>query len=149
MLVEIIFIGSFSELNFNFLKNLIVKAKEVRFNDPEVNSLNSFNEIFDVISVNNYFDMVINTDFLIINEKVIQRVFINLGRNNDEIELLLFFDLKDLNEHNVNVSLNYLQKWSEEFQNKFNFQYFICQPDNAGSNEYYFDSNGSGNLCDV
>ena len=146
MLIEIIFTGSFSELNFNFLKDFIVKSKEVRFNDPEVNLLDCFNEVLDVINTYDYSDLVINTDFLTIDKKVVQKVFINLGRNHDKIELLLFFDLKDLNEDSVNVSLNCLKDWCKEFQNKFNFQYFICQPDGAENNEYYFDSNGKENL---
>ncbi|KMQ59943.1 hypothetical protein ACM46_16930 [Chryseobacterium angstadtii] len=146
MFIEIIFKGLFSVSNFNLLKKLLLNAKEVRFNDPEINSVNGFDEVIKIINSNTYFDLVINTDHLEIKEKIVPRVFINLGRNNDEIEMLFFFDLKDLNESNFKISIDYLRDWAEEFQKKYSFKYFICQPDNADQYEYYFDINGQGSL---
>ncbi|MDN5478775.1 MAG: hypothetical protein L0G39_17765 [Chryseobacterium sp.] len=145
-LIEIICKGLYPTLNFNFLKKLLLNAKEARFVDPEINSIKDFDEIMNVINSNSYCDLVMSTDFLDIRGKIIPRVFINLGRNNDEIEILFFFDLKDLKESNFKMSLDYLKDWIEEFQKKYNFNYFICQIDNADHDEYYFDINGQGKL---
>lgn len=146
MLIEIIGKGVFTTLNFNFLRKMLLHAKEARFNDPEINSIKDFDEMINIINSNSYCDFVISTDFLDIRGKIIPRVFINLVRNNDEVEILFFFDLKDLKESNFKMSLDYLKDWIEEFQIKYNFNYLICQPDNADQHEYYFDTNGPGKL---
>ncbi|MDQ0781254.1 hypothetical protein [Chryseobacterium sp. W4I1] len=146
MLIEVIFRGLFSALNFNFVEKILLDAKEVRFNEPEINSKKDFEEMINIINSNSYFDLVINTNLLDIKGKFIPRVFINLGRNNDEVELLFFFDLRDLGETNFKTSINYLKDWVEGFQKEYNFNYFICQPDNADQYEYYFDINGYGKL---
>jgi len=146
MLIEVIFKGLFSALNFNFLEKILLNAKEVRFNDPEINFIKDFKETINVINSNSYLDLVINTDFLDIKGKIIPRVFINLGRNNEDVEILFFFDLKDIKESNFKMNIDYLKSWTEEFQKEYNFEYFICQPDNADQHEYYFDTDGQGKL---
>lgn len=149
MLIEVICKGLFSALNFNFLEKILLHAKEIHFNDPELNSIKDFDEVISIINSNPYFDLVINTDFLDIKGKIVPRVFINLGRDNDEVEILFFFDVKDLEESNFKMSIDYLKDWIEEFQRKYNFNYFICQPDNADQYEYYFDTNGQGKLYSI
>lgn len=146
MLIEVIFRGLFSALNFNFVEKILLDAKEVRFNEPEINFIKDFEETINVINSNSYLDLVINTDFLDIKGKIIPRVFINLGRNNEDVEILFFFDLKDIKESNFKMNIDYLKSWTEEFQKEYNFEYFICQPDNAGQYEYYFDTDGQGKL---
>lgn len=78
--------------------------------------------------------------------KIVPKVFINLGRDNNDIEILFFFDLRDLNEATPGKNIDYLRKWMSEMKRKYHFQYFICQDDNAGEDAYYFDSNGIGRL---
>ncbi|WP_265130975.1 hypothetical protein [Chryseobacterium oranimense] len=146
MLIEVIFKGLFSVIDFSFLEKILLNAKEVRLNDPEINFIKKFEETINVIHSNSYLDLVINTDFLDIKGKIIPRVFINLGRNNEEVEILFFFDLNDIKESNFKMNIDYLKSWTEEFQKKYNFEYFICQPDNADQHEYYFDANGQGKL---
>lgn len=146
MLIEIIFRGIFSVLDFSFLRELLAKAREVYFNFPEINSAVAYNDIIEIINSDTYIDLVINTDYLLINEKNIPKVFINLGRDNEDIELLFFFDLKDLGEATQKMNIDYLKSWAEEFQKRNNFGYFICQIDNANKDEYYFDIYGIGKL---
>jgi hypothetical protein len=146
MLIEVIFRGQFSTLDFSFLKKLIDGAKEIYFVSPEIPSIEAFDEVLDVLNSNAYVDLVVNTDCLKIYGKIVSRVFINLGRNDEDIEVLFYFDLKDLNEDTPKSSIDYLKKWVMNIQNEYNFQYFICQMDNASINEYYFDSNGIGEL---
>lgn len=146
MLIEVIFKGVFSTLNFSFLGDLFIKAKEVRFNDPEIDLVKDFEKMTAIINSNDYFDLVINTDFFSVSRITVPKVFINLSRNKEEVEILFFFDLEDLRETDLKKSLDYLKKWVQEFQNKFGFEYFICQIDNANDDEYYFDIKGFGKL---
>ena len=147
-LIEIIFRGVLPSINLDFLKGVFLKAKELYFNSPEISSVNTFDEAVEIINSNAYIDLAINTDELSIYGKNVPKVFINLGRNNDEIEILFFFDLKDLCEPSIKESIDFLEKWALEFKNEHKFDYFICQTDNANKEEYYFDSHGKGKLYD-
>lgn len=148
LLVEIIFRGKLSSIKLEFLKDLLLKAKELYFNSPEISSIKTFEEVVQIINSHSYIDLVINTNDLGIYEKSIPRVFINLERSNDDIEILFFFDLKDLSEPTIKESMDLLQNWVSEFKNEYQFNYFICQSDNAAKDEYYFDIHGQGKLYD-
>lgn len=145
-LIEVIYKGVRSSINFSFLRDIFTQSKKIYFNSPGVPLIKNFDEVIEVINSNAYVDLVINTDRLNIYEKDVSNVFINLERNNDEIVLLLFFDLKDLKENSVKEGIDCLIKWAMEFKSEYQFNYFICQTDNAGKDEYYFDSNGVGKL---
>lgn len=147
-MVEIVFKGIFSALNFSFLRKLLTDAHEVYFNSPARNFVITFSSVIETMNFENYVDFVINTDCLHINEKVVSKVFINLGRKDEDVELLFFFDLKDINEPTQKMDIDYLKSWVEEFQKQYDFEYFICQMDNADEKEYYFNSNGLGPLYD-
>lgn len=147
MLIEVIFKGLFSIVDFKFVKKLLIDAREVYFTSPEVNSPVTFSSAMRIINSKKYVDLVINTDCLQIKDKIVPKVFI-IGRTNEEIEILLFFDSKDLKETNEKMNIDYVKIWTKEFQKKYNFEYYICQMDNANEEEYYFDSNGTGQLYD-
>ncbi|MDP9957133.1 hypothetical protein J2X97_002799 [Epilithonimonas hungarica] len=146
MLIEVIYRGLFSIVDFSFVKKILVDAREVYFTSPDVNSPIIFNSVVSIINSNDYVDLVINTDCLKIKNKIVPKVFINIGRNNEEIEVLLFFDSKDLKESNEKMNIDYIRNWTIEFHRQYNFEYYICQIDNADEGEYYFDSNGTGYL---
>ena len=146
MLVEIIFRGSFSDTNWDFIRGFLSKSKRVYFNIPEIDLSISFDVVIDSMKSNYYFDLVINTDFLEIKEKVIPQVFINITRNHNEVNILLFFDVNSLDEASSQTNLDYLRDWAIQFEKEFRFEYFICQIDNAGDGEYFFDSKGIGKL---
>lgn len=148
MLIEVIFRGLFSIVDFSFVKKLLIDAREVYFTSPEVNSTITFSTAIRIINSKNYVDLVINTDCLRIKNKIVPKVFINIGRNNEEIEILLFFDSKDLKEPNEKMNIDFIKNWTEEFQKQYDFEYYICQMDNADEREYYFDSIGTGQLYD-
>ncbi|MBO9620564.1 MAG: hypothetical protein J7539_16185 [Niabella sp.] len=149
LLIEIIFKGVLSSVNFNFLKDLVMRAKELYFNSPEISSVKTFDEVIEILNANAYIDLVLNTDELKIYNKDVPKVFINLGRNYNDIELLFFFDLQDLNDLTVKESVDCLMDWTTEFKNNYKFDYFICRADNAGDGEYYFDSQGTGSLYNI
>lgn len=146
MLIELIYKGLLHKLNFTFLRNILMDAREVRFNFPELNFAMNIDEVIKTINSNSYVDLIINMDFLEIKEKIVPNVFINLSRNNDEIEVLFFLDLVDLKEATPKSNIDYLKNWAIEFTKKYNIEYFVCQIDNAEKDEYYFDSNGIGKL---
>lgn len=148
MLIELVFKGVISDLNFDFLKFLLKNARAVRFNFPETEFWNDFEEMVSVFTSNLYVDLVIDTDCLVIKDRVIPKVFINVGRNDHEIEILLFLDAMDLKEPTPSMNIDLLKSWMEEFQKTYHFKYFICQMDNADENEYYFNSYGEGKLYD-
>lgn len=146
MLVEVIFRGLFSIVDFSFVKKLITDAREVYFTSPEINLQITYNTVIRIINSNSYVDLVINTDLLQMKNKIVPNVFINIGRNNEEIEILFFFDSNDLKESNEKMNIDYIKYWTVEFQKKYNFEYYICQMDNADEGEYYFDSSRIGQL---
>jgi hypothetical protein len=148
-LIEIIFMGVFSTLNHGFLSKLLSEAKEIRFNAPEFLSPHTFEEVVSIFRANTYVDLVITTDKLDINGKIVKNVFINVGRNDGDFELLFYFDIKDLNGSNYKLNIDHLKTWADTFLDNYNFNYFICQMDNAGDEEYYFDSNGMGPLYKI
>lgn len=146
MLIEVIFKGLLSAIDLSLTRKLAEGAKEIYFNAPEISSVKSSDEVIEIIQSNPYVDLAINTNSLKVDQIVVPKVFINLGRNNDEIEILFFFDLDDLAIGTPADNLNYLKNWTIQIQQKYNFSYFICQMDNANEEEYYFDSNGIGKL---
>lgn len=133
-------------MNFSFLKDLLPKAEEVRFAFPEVDFSGDFDELLSIISSNDYVDLSIGTNHLKIGRKTIPSVFVNMGKNDEKIEVMFFFDLADLKEFTPKLNADYLRNGVEEFKKTHQFEYFICQMDNAGADEYYFDSNGTGKL---
>ena len=147
-ITELIFSSSFSVVNIDFLFSLISDANEIRFNEPEFSSPFTAQDVLKNIYSNEYIDLVIITDKLEINGKIVKNVFINVGRNSDDFELLFYFDIKDLEGTNYKSKIEDLKNWADYFQNRYNFHYYIAQMDNAGDNEYYFDSNGWGPLYD-
>jgi hypothetical protein len=145
-LIEITCKGIFSSINLDFLSKLLANSKEVCFNYPEILLSNNVDKITDIFQLNDYVDLVIITDKFEINGKTIKNVFVNIGRNSNELELLLYFDLNDVGVGTNKENVDYLSNWISEFKSKYNFEYFICQMDNASDDEYYFDSNGLGPL---
>ena len=145
-LIEIVLKGLFSTVNLSFLKRQLDKAKEVRFNSPQLPQVSTFDEVAEVFQQNTYVDLVITTDKFCIDDRMVKNTFINLGRNDNDVELLLYFDLKDFDVDYDRLSIDYLKSWVDRFARQYNFEYFIAQMDNAGEDEYYFDKNGFGPL---
>ncbi|PUV21078.1 MULTISPECIES: hypothetical protein [Sphingobacterium] len=147
-LIEIIFKGVFSTLNISFLSELLFGAKEIRFNLPELSSSYELETIIKIFNLNSYVDLVITTDKLNVNGRDVKNVFVNIGRNDDDFDLLFYFDIKDLDGNNYKLKVDHLKTWANNFCDRYNFNYFIGQMDNANDEEYYFDSNGIGPLYD-
>jgi hypothetical protein len=145
-LIEIIFKGIFLSTHPGFLSKLLIGSKELRFNSPEVSSNYNSYEVINIFQTNDYVDLVIITDKLEVNAKSIKNVFINICRNDTELKVLLYFDLNDVAIGTDKDNIDYLKSWTNEFMNKYNFEYFICQMDNANEDEYYFDTIGLGPL---
>jgi hypothetical protein len=143
-LIDVIFKGKSPD--FVFLKDLLLKAREVRINSPEVLSITSYEKLVEVFHSNNYVDLTIITDYLVINESNIPHVFINLIQDGDESELLFYFDLKEFGSDPYERRFEYLEKWATAFASNYGFNYFVCQINHADEKEYYFDSKGRGPL---
>lgn len=144
-LIELIFKGNRQSISLNFLEKIIIEAREIYFNSPELSTIKTFDQVVKIIDSNSYTDLAISTDKLEVYKKTIPKVFINLGCDNDEVDILFYFDLNDLNEPTLKANIDYLNNWAIEFKVKNGFDYFICQPD-GNEDGYYFDNNGIGNL---
>lgn len=145
--VDIIFKGKHSGVNFDFLNDLLHGSKEVSLNYSDIYSVLSsadIHEILDVFRSNNYVDLIISTQCLVIKGIDIPGIFIDLTRNEDELELLFFFDVKDFVIGTYKKRVDELEKWARHFAADYGFDYFVCQMDNGNEEEYYFDSNGIG-----
>lgn len=147
-MIEIIFKGRFSKIDFGFLRNLIFASKEVRFNDPAMYSFENIDDVITVFDTNSYFDFVITTDMLNIDGRTVPKVFINIGRDSQDIDLLFFFDLKDMQGDSLIGDLEHLKKWVSDFSNQYCFDFFTCRIDIGAKEDYFFDSNGYGRLYD-
>ena len=145
-LTEIIFRGSALCVDLSFLKILMSGCIVSRFDVPEVDNVIEYKAALEVISSNEYIDFVVTANKISIGERSLQNVFANLGLNEGHYELLLFFDLKDLDYRSYKASIDSLKEWTDKFQKDYNFEYAVCQLDNGSENEYYFDSNGLGPL---
>lgn len=148
MLLEMIFKGRFAALDFSFLNEILKDARQIYFNFPasEKEEEGNYEAVVKIIESNTYIDLVINTDHLKLGEKIVSNVFVNVGRDEEEVELLYFLNLSDLNESTTKKGLDFLNQWMLGISKKYSFNYFICQFDNASEGEYYFDSYGFGKL---
>jgi len=139
-LIDLIFKGNFVNTDLSFIKECVLQSKNMYFNSPENIYVNTFDEIIKIIESNNYIDFVISADLIKLDKISIPNVFINIGRDDQDIEILFFFDLKDL-KGNFQESLDYLYNWSIFFKNKYHFKNFMCQSDGTNfDREYYFTS---------
>ncbi len=146
MLLEIIFKGLFSILNLGFLPKLLVNAKDVRFNHPEISNPENHAEISKIFKNNEYVDFVIISDEFCLDGKITPKVFINLTKDKDNFEMLIYFDLHDFNKKDEKNGIDDLINWADSFKRDYSFNYYVCQIDNANEKEYYFNSNGLGPL---
>lgn len=128
------------------MKDLLIDFKTLQFDYPEDFEFENFEEIIDTLSTNSYVSFAITTDFLNINGRVVKHVFIDFTKNEDDLELLFYFDLEDLNHENMRNGFDELMNWTSTFRSQYNFNHYVCQMDNGDENEYYFDINGLGPL---
>lgn len=140
-LTEILFGGSVSKLNFEFLKDLLYKSEQVRYNFPEGENID-YNFIVNLLKNSEYVDIAF--DSLILNS--IPNVFANLVLDNERVELLFFLDLKDIRFETNKESVDMLITWAQDFGVTYNFEVILCQPDNAEKDEFYF-KNGNYGSC--
>jgi hypothetical protein len=145
-LTEIIFKGVASKIDFNFLSALLANSKETRFNAPEIVSSGRFEDVANILNSESYVDFVITANSLNVSGQFVRDVFINLGLNDGEVELLFYFNLEDVGYFSLKENIDHLRKWVERFNTRYNFERYICQMDNAGDEEYYFNENGLGPL---
>jgi hypothetical protein len=145
-LTEIIFKGIDSKIDFSFLSALLANSKETRFNAPEIVSSGLFEDVANVFNSESYVDFIITTNSLNISGQVVRDVFINLGLDDGEVELLFYFNLEDVGYLSFKDNIDHLRKWAEHFNSGYNFERYICQMDNAGDEEYYFNENELGPL---
>jgi len=80
---------------------MLLNKRDVTFNYPENIDTSNYDEIIKILHSYDYVDFIISTDILNMDKIRIENVFINIGKDNDEVELLLFFDIYDLGDRTV------------------------------------------------
>lgn len=146
LLVDLAFKGKYYAIDLLFLDIFFSDARQIKFIYPNEIDFNSINELIEVIKSNSYVDLIITTDAFKVNDKLVKKVFINLGKDEDNLDLLLFFDVKDLCYLNSKEALEALRVWACQFVEKYKFEYMACRMDNGNDDEYYFDRLGFGPL---
>lgn len=145
--VDLIFRGSHSSVNFSFLNNLLLTARDIRLdysdNDSELSSAD-IHEILTAFRSDNYVYLVFSMDYLMINDVSIPTIFVDLTLSDSELELLFFFDVKDFVIGTYKKRVDELAKWAKDFAVDYGFDYFVCRMDNGNEEEYYFDNKGTG-----
>lgn len=141
-LVDLIFKGYVSKINFDFVAKVISRPREIKFNFPENISDKTYtsDKIIEIFKFNDYVDLIISTEMLDLDSIKFPDVFINIGCNGEEVEMLLFFDINDLN-NDFQKGLDILFDWSTSFKNKYYFESFFCQTDGVNNDDnFYFRS---------
>ena len=123
--IDLIFTGSFKRVALTPLLDFFQNAKSSWFNSPEIPTPLNKEDIIKVINTNDYIDYVISSETVEIASSKISGAFVNLGRDDDSFELLLFFDLRDLQKENYKTAVNDLQVWSIQFRNNYSFDNVI------------------------
>lgn len=140
-LVDLIFNGKFGTFDFDLIKKLLPFAKEKNFFFPEDILIESIEQVIFVFKSNDYVDFVLSAKHVEILNKIIPNVFINIGRDNENIEILFFLDIKDL-DTNFENGLKDLNKWAESLKKQYKLERFICRMDGEKDGDnYYFEDN--------
>jgi hypothetical protein len=148
LLVDIIFKGKMPSLNLDFLKIWLDKCNYSYWTIPEDVGADSFADIVKTIQAESYVDFIISTNHLEVLEKHLKRVSINLVKDEEELEVLIFMDVADVDRAPIKENLTYINLWMLYMKDKYNFNSFRCQMDNGNSQEYFFDSTGPGPLME-
>jgi hypothetical protein len=140
--VDILLNGSKQEIENNFLEEFLEKASQLTFNDPPILANDNLDYILQIIKENEYIDLVIISD-LTFGEETVKNIFINIGVDNDGVEVLLFFDLLELKK-DPRTALHIIKSWCASFADTYNCHSYVCQIDNGDEDEYYFNEKGWG-----
>lgn len=98
----------------------------------------------EIIKNEETYNIAFGTDHLLIKEIKVPNVFIDLSKESGEIELLLFFDLRDLAKSELIKGLLLCREWCAYMAHEYGFTDYICQIDNGSENEFFFDKNSWG-----
>lgn len=144
-LIELIFKGQVVKVDFSFLERYFGNSTNIVLNFPE-KEISSYEEVVGLLKADNYVNIVINDTILEVYSKIVKNVFVDITVDSGFIDLLYFFDYKDVGIIAFQDVMNILRKWSMEHRDYYNFEYIICQSDNGGADEYYFDNEKFGPL---
>lgn len=145
-LIDIIFKGKKTKVDLSFIEKIIKDSFEIRFNSPEIYNVEKYSEIISIFNSNNYIDLNFNNPTLNIDDFSINNVFIDITIEENNIELLLFFDLCEIGFVNNKINIDFVKNWCSSFIKKYLFELVLCQMDNGDEKEYYFINDEYGPL---
>ena len=145
-LIDLIFAGKIDKVDLSFLSTEINLCRERHFNTPEEEIELNFRNVEKTLRSETYVDFSLATDKFHLDDLTIPRVFLNIIRNGEEVELLLYFDAKDVGPSSFSKNLRKVREFAVRFTKDSQFETFFCRPESGEDNEYYFDSKGDGPL---
>ena len=145
-LTEVIFHGKYSGSALRCLEALQLQSEKVYFNIPEDLTVVDSEIIMSVLEKETYADLAISTSHWKVFANIISNVYFNCIKNGEELELLFFFDLNDLDIAPETGRVEVLKQWCSEFSKEYHLGQYICRMDAAGDEDYYFDEKGYGPL---
>ncbi len=145
-LIEIIFKGKLEKVNLNFIQYFLTDSVKIRFNYPENVEKETYESICELFLQENYIDMVIITKKFSLCNFSDKNLFINIGLDDNQIELLLFLDIKDIISTDLKEGINKLKEWAYDFFKNFSFEDMVCKMDGEDYDNNYFSKDGDGPL---
>ncbi|WP_294732462.1 hypothetical protein [uncultured Flavobacterium sp.] len=139
-IIDVIFRGEVTKINFSFLKELLSKNSEVRFNFPEIEKNIDYDLIINHLKSSEYLDIV----FSYFELNFVPNIFVNLGLDNKRIELIFFLDIKNIDCKTYKEFMDKLIAWGKEFASAYNFDTFTCEIDNANEDQFYYKTGKYG-----
>jgi len=141
--IDLIVLGSRSEVDLAFLQELLRDSTNARFVFPEGRAVNG-GTIATTLITESYVDLVLTRETLATEGCRFDRVFVNVGVDNGRIEVLLFMDLKDSDQKNLRMAIESLRSWAVRFMRQYRFESLSCRIDDGGPDEEFFNETGVG-----
>jgi len=151
-LVDLYFYGKIENISFGFIKDNLPNARASRFVIPDELVDNLFYESYSIIEKhlrdanNSCVEYSLVTDFFVMLDAVIPKVAIYIYRKNPDVELLIYFNIGDVQKGNLKDDVEFTKHWADNFCIEFGFDTFTCLKEEFDKEEegYFFDNNGFG-----
>jgi len=101
--------------------------------------ITDYMRILKVLNKEQYVDLVFDKSNIVVDEFLMPNVFVNLTKDGNNVELLFFISIKNLED--IDQFFLKLRVWSLEFMSNTGFLKFVCYMDNFEDEGFVFDSN--------
>ncbi|WP_121964596.1 hypothetical protein [Myroides sp. N17-2] len=144
-LIDVVFIGVYNDSIYNLLSYLLLNGKMCDY--AQYNGKEIAREDFHLAEIGqgSYVFFSLGMRVLTLENYVIPDLYIDFTKQDDNLEILLFFDIDNLGGITTQDKLDGLKLWCDRIKDKYSFSTYSCCMDNGDVtdiNELYFDSEG-------